>query len=342
MTKKRLLVTGGAGFIGSNFIMYILNKYPNYEIINLDKLTYAGDLANLKEVKSNPAYHFIMGDIGDRQLVEEIFHKHNIEHVINIAAESHVDRSISKPEDFVQSNITGTFVLLDVAKTHWMEKPNKYFDRYAHSRFLQVSTDEVYGTLDATGYFTEETPLAPNSPYSASKAAADMLVRSYNKTYGLNTLVTRCSNNYGPRQHFEKLIPTIIRNALLSKPIPIYGSGNNIREWLHVLDHCKGIDMVFHDGAFGEVYNIGGDYEYENLYVANFICNILDELGLNGKINKCSSLITFVSDRPGHDIRYAIDSSKVRELGWKPDETFESGIVKTVEWYLKNIHVGTS
>ena len=363
-----ILVTGCAGFIGSNFVPYFLEKYPNYRLVCLDKLTYAGSLENLKEVlnkKTNSTFNihnskldnrftFIKGDICNRELVEYIFETFDIRGVIHFAAESHVDNSIKNPELFVETNVNGTFTLLDVAYKHWMEKPFKYHQKYllknsslithhssleAFPRFHHISTDEVYGTLGETGLFTEETPYAPNSPYSASKASSDMLVRSYHHTYGLNTVITNCSNNYGPKQHDEKLIPTIIRNALQGKPIPIYGDGKNIRDWLYVLDHCKGIDLAFHKGEAGETYNIGGRNERDNLYIANKICEILDELHpktQNPKPKTYKDLITFVEDRPGHDRRYAIDATKIeKELGWRADENFESGIVKTVKWYLE-------
>ena len=345
---KTILITGGAGFIGSNFIPYLLEKYPEYSIVNLDLLTYAGSLENLKEVENNSRYKFIKGDICNRELIEHIFNEYNIRGVIHFAAESHVDNSIKNPGVFVRTNVDGTYTLIDVAKNYWMEKPFKYKDEYQGCRFHHISTDEVYGTLpnDSNVLFTEKTPYAPNSPYSASKASSDMIVRSYHHTYGLNTIITNCSNNYGPKQHDEKLIPTIIRNALQGNPIPIYGDGKNIRDWLYVLDHCKGIDLAYHKGKAGETYNIGGRNERTNIYIANKICEILDELyplknnlrfkTQNSKLKSYKELITFVEDRPGHDRRYAIDASKIEnELGWRAEENFESGIVKTVEWYLK-------
>lgn len=328
-----LLITGGAGFIGSNFIPYLLKQHSQYNIINLDALTYAGSPNNLTEISSHQRYRFIEGSICDRNLVEHIFSEYDIQGVIHFAAESHVDNSIQSPDVFIQTNINGTFTLLDVAYKCWFNKPNHIKQACRQNRFLHISTDEVYGSLGDTGYFTEQTPYAPNSPYSASKAASDMLVRSYEKTYGLNTLITNCSNNYGPKQHDEKLIPTIIRNALAEKPIPIYGDGKNVRDWLYVLDHCTGIDLVFHDGKKGETYNIGGNNEQTNIQIAHAICKILDSIKPRNK--PYSSLITFVDDRAGHDKRYAIDASKVREeLSWKADECFESGIMKTVKWYL--------
>jgi len=333
---KALLITGGAGFIGSNFIPYFLKKYQNYKIINLDKLTYAGNLENLVEVENDPRYKFIKGDICNRELVEFIFNEYDIKGVIHFAAESHVDNSIVNPDIFIKTNVHGTFTLLDVAYKYWMEKPFSYKKEYENCRFHHISTDEVYGTLpdDPNILFTENTPYAPNSPYSASKASSDMIVRSYVETYGLNCVITNCSNNYGPKQHDEKLIPTIIRNALQNNPIPIYGDGKNIRDWLYVLDHCKGIDLVYHKGRKGETYNIGGRNERTNIYIAEKICEILDELKPKEK-GTYKDQIAFVKDRPGHDRRYAIDAAKIEnELGWKADENFESGIVKTVKWYL--------
>ena len=330
---KNILVTGCAGFIGSNFVPYFLEKYPEYNVVNLDLLTYAGNLENLKEVENNPRYKFIKGDICNRELVEFIFNEYDINGVIHFAAESHVDNSIKNPGVFVQTNVLGTQVLLDAAKNHWMSAPFKFESGFENARFHHISTDEVYGTLGETGFFTETTPYAPNSPYSASKASSDMIVRSYNHTFGLNTVITNCSNNYGPKQHNEKLIPTIIRNALVGNPIPIYGDGKNIRDWLYVLDHCKGIDLAFHKGKSGETYNIGGQNERTNLQIVNKICEILDEL--RPKNESYKNQISFVTDRAGHDRRYAIDASKIEnELGWKADENFDSGIAKTVEWYL--------
>jgi len=331
---KHILLTGCAGFIGSNFVPYFLKKYENYHIVNLDLLTYAGKLENLFEIERHSRYTFIQGNIANRELLEFIFKQYQIEGVINFAAESHVDNSISNPEIFIETNVKGTFTLLDVAYKFWMEKPFLYKKTYQASRFHHISTDEVYGSLSETGFFTEETSYAPNSPYSASKAASDMIVRSYQETYGLNTVITNCSNNYGPKQHNEKLIPTIIRNALNGNPIPIYGDGKNIRDWLYVLDHCKGIDLVYHNGKEGEVYNIGGRNERDNLQIANTICLILDKV-LPQK-NSYLRLITFVEDRAGHDRRYAIDATKIEnELGWKAEENFDSGIIKTIEWYIK-------
>ena len=334
--SKTILVTGCAGFIGSNFVPYFLEKYPNYNLVNLDLLTYAGDLENLKECENNPNYKFIKGDICNRELVEFIFSEYDIQGVIHFAAESHVDNSIKNPGVFVQTNVNGTFTLIDVAYKYWMNKPFTYKSEYQDCRFHHISTDEVYGTLslDPNDLFTEITPYAPNSPYSASKASSDMIIRAYNETYGLNTVITNCSNNYGPKQHDEKLIPTIIRNALLGNPIPIYGDGKNIRDWLYVLDHCKGIDLVYHNGKTGQTYNIGGRNERTNLQIVDTITTILDkEVPIPNFSYK--SLITFVEDRAGHDRRYAIDASKLEnELGWKADENFDTGIIKTVDWYL--------
>lgn len=331
--QKHILLTGTAGFIGSNFVPYFLEKYPEYSLINLDLLTYAGNLENLKECEGNPHYKFIKGDICNRELVEFIFNEYDIQGIIHFAAESHVDNSIKNPGVFVQTNVNGTFTLIDVAYKHWMVKPFIYKETYQECRFHHISTDEVYGTLGETGLFIENTPYAPNSPYSASKASSDMIVRVYNETYGMNTVITNCSNNYGPKQHDEKLIPTIIRKALSNQPIPIYGDGKNIRDWLYVLDHCKGIDLVYHGGKSGQTYNIGGRNERTNLQIVDRICTILDEKVPQEK--SCKELITFVEDRSGHDRRYAIDATKLEdELGWKADENFDSGIVKTIEWYL--------
>ncbi len=345
MAKKSILVTGCAGFIGSNYVPYFLDKYKDYKLVNLDLLTYAGNLDNLKEVEANPNYKFIKGDICNRELVEYIFDEFNIKGVIHFAAESHVDNSIKNPGVFVETNVNGTFTLLDVAYKKWMSKPFEYKDEYQDCRFHHISTDEVYGTLsdDPDDLFREETPYAPNSPYSASKASSDMIVRSYIETYGLNGVITNCSNNYGPKQHDEKLIPTIIRKALAGESIPIYGDGKNIRDWLYVLDHCKGIDLVYHTGRKGEVYNIGGRNERTNLQIVDAITSILDkEVPPKSKIGKDSykELITFVEDRAGHDRRYAIDATKIEnELGWKADENFDTGIVKTINWYLKKFGV---
>ncbi len=331
---KTILVTGGAGFIGSNYINYLLQTNKPVQVINLDKLTYAGDKNNI-ENPNHPNYTFIKGDICDIELLKELFDKYQFQEVVHFAAESHVDNSILDPSAFIKTNIDGTFNLLQTAYKLWMEEPFRFTKSFENARFLHVSTDEVYGTLGKNGLFTEKTPYAPNSPYSASKAASDMLVRSYFHTYGLPVVTTNCSNNYGPHQHDEKLIPVIIRKALNEEEIPIYGDGKNIRDWLYVTDHCKGIYRVLEKGKLGETYNIGGKNERENLYIATTICEILDEI--NPRKNKQShkDLISFVKDRPGHDFRYAIDASKLEnELGWKADETFETGIRKTVAWYL--------
>jgi len=311
----KLLVTGGAGFIGSNFIHYIVRRYPHYHILNVDALTYAGNLENLRTIEGHPNYRFVKADIADRAAMEPLF-REGLDAVLNFAAESHVDRSIMQPDLFVRTNVLGTQTLLDLAK------------QYKVGKFVQISTDEVYGTLGDTGLFTEETPLAPNSPYSASKAGADLLVRAYHETYGLNVNITRCSNNYGPYQFPEKLIPLMIRNALEDKPLPVYGDGLHVRDWLYVEDHCSAVDLVLHKGVSGEVYNIGGNNERTNLEVVK---TILAELG------KPESLIRFVKDRPGHDRRYGINATKIRrELGWKPKYSYETGIQETIRWYLAN------
>ncbi|CAH1193296.1 dTDP-glucose 4,6-dehydratase [Paenibacillus plantiphilus] len=311
----KLLITGGAGFIGSNFVLYMAKKYPEYQLVNVDALTYAGNLENLRSVEGNPNYRFAKADIADRAEMEPLFDD-GVDAVINFAAESHVDRSILHPDIFVRTNIMGTQTLLDLAK------------QYKVSKFVQVSTDEVYGTLGETGLFTEETPLAANSPYSASKAGADLLVRAYHETFGMNVNITRCSNNYGPYQFPEKLIPLMIQNALNDKPLPVYGDGLNVRDWLYVEDHCSAIDLVLHKGVSGEVYNVGGNNERNNLQVVR---TILAEL------NKPESLISYVTDRLGHDRRYAIDADKIRnELGWSPKYDYENGIKETIRWYLSN------
>lgn len=311
----KLLVTGGAGFIGSNFVLYMLQQHPDYKIINVDSLTYAGNLENLKSIENHPNYTFSKTDITDAKAIDALFQQ-GIDVVVNFAAESHVDRSILDPEVFVKTNVLGTQVLLDAAK------------KYGVTKFVQVSTDEVYGTLGETGLFTEETPLTPNSPYSASKAGGDLLVRAYHETFGLPVNITRCSNNYGPYQFPEKLIPLMISRALNDQALPIYGDGLNIRDWLYVEDHCSAIDLVIHNGRVGEVYNIGGNNERTNLHIVK---TILAEL------NKPESLITYVQDRPGHDRRYGIDPTKItQELGWKPRHNFETGIKETIQWYLNN------
>jgi len=311
----KLLITGGAGFIGSNFVHYMLKKYKEYSIINLDALTYAGNLETLKKIENEPNYRFVHGDITDSDIIETIFND-GIDVVVNFAAESHVDRSITDPGIFVKTNVLGTQILLDAAK------------KYGVKKYVQVSTDEVYGTLGDSGYFTEETALAPNSPYSASKAGADLLVQAYHETFGLPVNITRCSNNYGPYHFPEKLIPLMILNALNDKPLPIYGDGLNVRDWLHVEDHCSAIDLVVHKGVNGEVYNVGGHNERTNIDVVKTILSHL---------NKPESLIKFVEDRLGHDRRYAIDATKLRtELGWEPKYIFETGLEQTIDWYLNN------
>ncbi len=314
MKLKRILVTGGAGFIGSNFIHYILDERPEYKIINLDLLTYAGNLDNLKDIQKDDRYEFIKGDINDQNLVNKIMSE--VDYVINFAAESHVDRSIKTPKIFVKTNVEGTQTLLEAARKSDVE------------RFIQISTDEVYGSLGPTGLFTESSQLMPNSPYAASKAAADLLVRAYHKTYGLDSIITRCSNNYGPYQFPEKFIPVIILNALNNSPIPVYGDGKYIRDWIYVLDHCSAILLVLEKGRAGEIYNIGANNEIMNIELVRLILKIM---------NKPESLIKFVEDRPGHDRRYGIDASKIRkELNWSPKYSFEESIQRTIEWYLEN------
>ncbi|MCV9949735.1 dTDP-glucose 4,6-dehydratase [Paenibacillus sp. BT-177] len=311
----KLLVTGGAGFIGSNFVLYMLKQHPDYEIVNVDALTYAGNLENLKSIEDHPKHTFVKADITDAQVMDQLMQQ-GIDVVVNFAAESHVDRSILEPEVFVKTNVLGTQVLLDAAK------------KYNVTKFVQISTDEVYGSLGETGLFTEETPLQPNSPYSASKAGGDLLVRAYHETFGLPVNITRCSNNYGPYQFPEKLIPLMISRALSDQQLPVYGDGLNIRDWLYVEDHCSAIDLVIHQGKLGEVYNIGGNNERTNVHIVK---TVLEELG------KPESLISYVQDRPGHDRRYGIDPSKtMNELGWKPKHSFETGIKETIRWYLDN------
>lgn len=333
--SETILVTGGAGFIGSNFIPYYMEKHPEDKIVNLDKLTYAGNLDNLSEVADSPNYTFVLGDICDERLVNDLFGQYDFTGVIHFAAESHVDNSIKDPRAFINTNLVGTFNLLEAARQHWFDAPFAPKAGHENRRFHHISTDEVYGTLGAEGFFKETTPYAPNSPYSASKAGSDFLVRAYHHTYGMNTTTSNCSNNYGPKQHAEKLIPTIIRNCLNLSPIPIYGNGQNIRDWLYVADHAKAIDMIYHHGKSGETYNVGGHNELTNMQITNTICSLLDELRPRKDGKKYADLITFVKDRAGHDLRYAIDPSKISgELGYKPDETFNTGIVKTVKWYL--------
>ncbi len=326
---KKLLVTGGAGFIGSNFVHHWVQNHPQDRVINLDALTYAGNLENLTGLDGSANYRFVRGDICDADLIQRLFVEESIDHVVHFAAESHVDRSISGPEAFINTNIHGTFNLLETVRNTWGENTQG-------CRFLHVSTDEVYGSLTAEApAFQETTPFAPNSPYAASKAASDHLVRAYFHTYGLPVVTTNCSNNYGPYQFPEKLIPLVILNSLEDKPLPVYGDGLNIRDWLHVDDHCGAIDRVLHAGRPGETYNIGGCNEWTNIDIVRLICSTLDEMRPGAKPR--SELITFVKDRPGHDQRYAIDASKIMaELDWKPEYTFETGIRQTVRWYLDN------
>jgi dTDP-glucose 4,6-dehydratase len=332
--ENTILVTGGAGFIGSNFILQRVEQDPA-SIVNLDKLTYAGNLRNLESISSDARYRFVHGDIGDRELVGKILHEHNPRAIVHFAAESHVDRSILGPDDFIQTNIVGTFSLLEQARAYWSALAPPERERF---RFLHVSTDEVYGSLRPSDPpFTETTPYTPNSPYSASKAASDHLVRAYHHTYGLSTLTTNCSNNYGPYQFPEKLIPLMILNARLGKPLPVYGDGQNVRDWLYVVDHCEAIRQVVGRGRPGETYNIGGWNEKRNLEIVETVCALLDELCPNDPVVPHRSLVTFVKDRPGHDRRYAIDARKIeRDLHWRPQETFESGIRKTIHWYLEH------
>lgn len=327
---ETILITGGAGFIGSNFVKMMLRKYPDYNIINLDALTYAGNLENLSDIDTVSNYTFVKADIRDREVIDQIFRTQNIDMVVNFAAESHVDRSIEEPEVFLTTNIIGTQVLLDAAKKYWKINPDdKYCKEYKPGvKFLQVSTDEVYGALGKTGMFVETMPLIPNSPYSASKASADMIVRAYNETFGLPMNITRCSNNYGPYQFPEKLIPLMINNCLKGKDLPVYGDGMQVRDWLHVYDHCTAIDTVLHKAKDGEVYNIGGNNEKANIEIVKLIINTL---------GKSENLIKYVKDRPGHDRRYAIDNTKItNELGWEPSYTFEQGMKETIEWYLNH------
>jgi len=328
---RNILVTGGAGFIGCNFIRYLLQSDPGITVINLDILTYAGSPENLQGLSGQDRYQFIKGDICDRNLIDALLAEHHIDTIVHFAAESHVDRSITGPEVFVRTNVLGTFTLLEAARAYWLESSGLDHDG---CRFHHISTDEVYGTLGSGDPpFSETTPYAPNSPYSASKAGSDHLVRAWFHTFGLPVTTTNCSNNYGPYQHGEKFIPTVIRSCLEGKPIPVYGDGSNIRDWLYVEDHCRGIDACIRRGRAGEVYNIGGCNEWSNINIVRLICEILDELRPSTEPHE--SLISFVTDRPGHDWRYAIDSRKISAaLDWKPQETFQSGIEKTIQWYL--------
>lgn len=327
---ESILVTGGAGFIGSNFINCFMSRNPGCRVTNLDILTYAGNLENLRQVDHNPNYSFVRGDICDAELVASVLAKGKIDAVVHFAAESHVDRSITGPEIFVKTNVLGTQILLEESRKHWQSKAVREF------RYLQISTDEVYGSLGETGFFTEETPLAPNSPYSASKTGADLLVRAYFETYGMPTLNTRCSNNYGPYHFPEKLIPLLIHNIISKKALPVYGDGLNVRDWLHVKDHSIAVETVLKGGSAGQVYNIGGNNEWRNIDIVHLVCDLMDD-SLGRRQGESRELITFVKDRLGHDRRYAIDAAKIRrELGWEPSYTFESGIRETIDWYLAN------
>ena len=334
---KSILVTGGAGFIGSNFVPYFAKKYPTYNVIVLDKLTYAANPENLAECNKMRNYRFFQGDICDANLVDAIFRDCDIRGVIHFAAESHVDNSITGPRAFINTNIVGTANLLEAARNNWMDAPGRVKTGHETDRFHHISTDEVYGALGATGLFSETTPYDPSSPYSASKASSDHLVSAWHRTFGLNTTISNCSNNYGPKQHPEKLIPKIIQNCVNWQPIPIYGRGKNVRDWLYVMDHVHAIDLIFHNGRAGQTYNIGGHNERTNMQIVNTICKIMDQR-MPRKSGQYSDLITFVADRPGHDLRYAIDAGKIeRELGWRAAETFDRGIIKTVDWYLQKM-----
>lgn len=326
---KKILITGGAGFIGSHVVRLFVNKYPDYQILNLDKLTYAGNLANLKDIENNSNYEFIKGDIVDAAFINDLFAKYQFDGVIHLAAESHVDRSISNPLEFVMTNVIGTVNLLNAARNEWK-------DDFASRRFYHVSTDEVYGSLGKTGMFTETTSYDPHSPYSASKASSDHFVRAYHDTFGLDIVISNCSNNYGSFHFPEKLIPLSIYNIKNNKPIPIYGKGENIRDWLWVEDHARAIDIIYHNAKSGTTYNIGGHNEWTNIDLIHLLCKIMDKK-LNRKAGDSAKLITYVKDRAGHDLRYAIDSSKLqKELGWTPSLQFEEGLEKTVDWYLEN------
>jgi len=334
--SSTILITGGAGFIGSNFVPYFCRKYPHCQIVNLDLLTYAGSAENLRECEALPNYTFVQGDICNQSLLERLFAECDIRGVIHFAAESHVDNSIANPLVFVKTNVEGTLSLLHAACRHWTQAPHVPRKGYEFCRFHYVSTDEVYGSLGNNGYFTEETPYAPSSPYSASKAGADFLVRAFCRTFGMNITISNCSNNYGPKQHAEKLIPHMIEKALAEESLPVYGSGANVRDWLYVLDHCKAVDLIFHRGRSGHIYNIGGHNERSNIQIVHTLCGLLDERRPRKNGKKYAELITFVPDRPGHDMRYAIDASKITsELGWHAEESFETGIMKTLDWYLE-------
>ena len=326
---KKILITGGAGFIGSHVVRLFVNKYPKYQIFNLDKLTYAGNLANLKDIEGKPNYHFIKADIVDGEQMQALFDEHHFDSVIHLAAESHVDRSIANPMEFIMANIVGTVNLLNAARHQWQGD-------FEGKRFYHISTDEVYGSLGHTGFFYETTPYDPHSPYSASKASSDHLVRAYHDTYNLPVVISNCSNNYGPNQFPEKLIPLIINNIRNEKPLPVYGKGLNVRDWLYVVDHARAIDVIFHQGGDGETYNIGGHNEWKNIDIVKLVCEIMDEK-LGRADGSSEKLITFVKDRAGHDLRYAIDATKLqKELGWTPSLQFEEGIRKTIDWYLEN------
>lgn len=326
---SKILITGGAGFIGSHVVRLFVNKYPQYDIFNLDKLTYAGNLVNLKDIESKPNYHFIKADIVDGELMMKLFETHQFDSVIHLAAESHVDRSIANPMEFIMANIVGTVNLLNAARHHWQND-------FEGKRFYHISTDEVYGSLGETGFFTEKTPYDPHSPYSASKASSDHLVRAYHDTYNLPVVISNCSNNYGPNQFPEKLIPLFINNIRNNKPLPVYGKGENVRDWLYVVDHAQAIDVIFHRGTNGETYNVGGHNEWTNIDLIKLLCKIMDEK-LGRPEGESAKLITYVKDRAGHDLRYAIDSTKLqRELGWVPSLQFEKGIRLTIDWYLSN------
>lgn len=331
--KRNILITGGAGFIGSHVVRLFVNKYPDYRIINLDKLTYAGNLANLRDVEGAPNYEFVRGDVCDYERVSELMRTYGIDGIIHLAAESHVDRSIEEPFAFAKTNVMGTLSLLQAAKLHWESLP----ERYEGKLFYHISTDEVYGALEmGEGLFTEQTPYAPHSPYSASKASSDHFVRAFHDTYGVPTIVTNCSNNYGPYQFPEKLIPLFINNIRTGKPLPVYGRGENVRDWLYVEDHARAIDIVFHNGRVGDTYNIGGFNEWRNIDLIKVMIKTVDRL-LGNPEGHSDHLITYVADRLGHDLRYAIDSTKIKEeLGWEPSLQFEEGIEKTIRWYLDN------
>lgn len=328
MSAEKILITGGAGFIGSHVIRLFVNKYPEYQIYNLDKLTYAGNLENLRDVEDKPNYHFIKGDIVDGAFLLELFKAENFNGVIHLAAESHVDRSLENPNEFVMTNIIGTVNLLQAALKTWGSDASK--------KFYHISTDEVYGSIEDGGLFTEQTPIDPQSPYSSSKAGSDHFVKAYVNSYKFPAVISRCSNNYGPNHFPEKLIPLMIHNIIENKPLPIYGKGENIRDWLYVEDHASAIDTIFHKGKMGEVYNIGGNNEWKNTDLVRLLCRLMDQK-LGREVGTSAQLMTFVKDRPGHDLRYAIDSSKLKtELGWTPSLTFEQGIEKTIDWYLHN------